>query len=373
MPRPDSRLPAGGPFSSAKGRASRGGAASIAEGRPAVSIVIPTRDRLALLLRGLEALVDQRDMDASLMEVIVVVDGSGDGTAARLRGLHGPFRLTVIERPHSGAAAARETGWRAARAPILLFLDDDVLADAALVREHLAAHAGGGNRVVLGALAAPPGRRSPWAAYEDRMQRKKNRRLAGAEVPSGIHYAGNLSLRRSALDQAGGFDLRLPSEAHIALGQRLARLGHEFVYAPAAVATHVGQVTLDTWVTRYVVQGRMDIALRRTAAYSGALEPVIACFHDRHPLTRLLLRLGLGSRDRERALRGALLATGARAHALGLGTASAAAFSACANLLYWSGVRDALRDNREFWRLVRATRGFAGRPYQLVGRVRRPT
>ncbi len=339
---------------------------------PALSVVIPTRNRLPMLLATLDALAQQQDVPLASVEVVVVVDGSADDTAGRLREMETPFQLRVVEKQHAGAAAARETGWRMSRTDLVLFLDDDVVAGRGLLNAHLRAHAEARDRVVLGAITAPRSRRSPWVAYEDRMSAKKGRRLEGLEVPAGIHYAGNVSLSRHALEEAGGFEFRMPFEAHVVLGERLRRLGYHFLYVPEATGTHVGETSLAAWMTRYRVKGRTDVALARTSAYPGGMESLVGCFHDRHLLNRAAVRAALGKRQREQGLAQLLAEVGVNTHRLGLGGLSAAALSACANLLYWSGVRDGLRDNRAFWRLVRSTRNFRGRPYQLVASGRRP-
>ncbi len=349
-----------------------GSARSMVALSPPISVVIPTRNRLPMLLATLDALAQQREVPLAAVEVVVVVDGSADGTAGRLHEMDTPFQLRVVEKQHAGAAAAREIGWRAARAELVLFLDDDVVADRGLLSAHLGAHADARDRVVLGAIAAPRMRRPAWVAYEDRMSAKKGRRLELLEVPAGIHYAGNVSLSRHALEEAGGFEFRMPFEAHVVLGERLRRLGYHFLYLPEANGTHVGETSLAEWMTRYRVKGRTDVALARTSAYPGGMESLVGCFHDRHLLNRLAVRAALGKREREQGLAQLLARVGVNTQRLGLGAFSAAALSACANLLYWSGIRDGLRDDRLFWGLVRSTRNFRGRPYQLVASGRRP-
>src|SRR5262249_30663111 len=92
----------------------------------AISVVVPTHQRRALLLRVLEALGAQT-LPRDRYEVVVVCDGCVDGTAeaarawASARPAAGSFALSVLEQPNAGAAAARNRGARAATAPLFLF------------------------------------------------------------------------------------------------------------------------------------------------------------------------------------------------------------------------------------------------------------
>src|SRR5258707_10281865 len=91
-----------------------------------LSVVIPTYNRCASLRRLLDALARQT-LSADRFEVIVVDDGSSDGTRELLRTLKTPYALVSIEQPNQGPGAARNRGVRAASGDLILFLDDDVV------------------------------------------------------------------------------------------------------------------------------------------------------------------------------------------------------------------------------------------------------
>ena len=93
--------------------------------RPEVSVVVPTRDRWELLSTC--ALPSATCQEGVAIEVIVVDDGSSDGTAAGLAALDDPRVLTVRHDRPRGVSAARNSGIRAARGTWLAFLDDDDL------------------------------------------------------------------------------------------------------------------------------------------------------------------------------------------------------------------------------------------------------
>jgi len=86
---------------------------------PAITIVLPTFNRRHVLERTLPGY--QRL--AARWPLLVIDDGSHDGTAEWLRGLG----ITVIRVPHRGLPAARNAGLHAARTPWVLFGEDDVL------------------------------------------------------------------------------------------------------------------------------------------------------------------------------------------------------------------------------------------------------
>ncbi len=113
------------------------------------SIVIPTYQRRDIVVRMVAALDRQLHSD---FEVVVVADGSTDGTAAALRKLRVRFPLTVLEQSNQGAAAARNAGASASRGELLVFLDDDMEADPKMLTEHDRSHREGAD-LVLGHLA----------------------------------------------------------------------------------------------------------------------------------------------------------------------------------------------------------------------------
>lgn len=87
---------------------------------PAVSVIITVLNGEATIGRAIDSALDQTFRD---FEVIVVDDGSADGTAQVLRGYGN--RIRVISRPNRGLAASRNEAAAASRARYLAFLDAD--------------------------------------------------------------------------------------------------------------------------------------------------------------------------------------------------------------------------------------------------------
>ena len=128
-------------------------ATRLAETPPAVSVVVPSYNRRASLEMVLRGLAAQQGLRPGEMETLVVLDGSTDGSDAMLAGWVADGRLPGLRwelRPNGGQAAARDAGARAAAAPVLAFLDDDVVREPGCVARHLLHHAGGSRVTVLG-------------------------------------------------------------------------------------------------------------------------------------------------------------------------------------------------------------------------------
>jgi len=107
--------------------------------RPEISVVIPTRNRAALLEESLASLAAQEGVGGRF-EVVVVDDGSTDDTRTVCRRWSERLPLVHLESPAAGISAAKNLGIDAAAAPLLFFFDDDDVAAPDLLAEHLAAH-----------------------------------------------------------------------------------------------------------------------------------------------------------------------------------------------------------------------------------------
>ena len=106
-----------------------------------VSVVVPTRNRSALLALTLHSVFRQQDVD---LEVIVVDDASADDTAAVLRTIADPRLRLIRHETSQGVSAARNRGAAQARGEWIAFLDDDDLwAPAKLALQLRAARASG--------------------------------------------------------------------------------------------------------------------------------------------------------------------------------------------------------------------------------------
>ena len=88
---------------------------------PQISVVLCTYNRADRVGAAVRAILDQHGAD---LELIVVDDGSTDGTAATLAAIDDD-RMTVVHRPNGGLSAARNSGLAAATAPWAVFIDDD--------------------------------------------------------------------------------------------------------------------------------------------------------------------------------------------------------------------------------------------------------
>jgi glycosyltransferase involved in cell wall biosynthesis len=222
-----------------------------------VSVVVPTHDRRRLLVQTLGSILRQQGVD---LEVIVVDDGSTDGTAAAVAGL-GDARVRLLrhDRPR-GVSAARNTGIAAARGEWLGFCDDDDLwAPDKLARQLQAARDTGRHWVYTGEVhvdvdglvvgGAPP---MPPAALVERLGQAN-------VVPGGC---SGVVLRRDALAREELFDghrYRLFEDWDLWI--RLARRGPPaWVSAPlVGYRIHPGNASHDT--ARMVAE--LDIIERR--------------------------------------------------------------------------------------------------------------
>lgn len=168
------------------------------------SVVVPTCGRPELLRRCLSAL-ERQSLPREQYEIVVV-----DDTGLR-----------------SGPAAARNRGWRQARAPIVAFTDDDAVPDPGWLENGLAAIRRGADaavgRTVMPVSATP-------TDYE--------RNESGLERAEFI--TANCFVRRTVLERLGGFDesFRMPWREDSDLHFRLLEHGCRIARAEAAVVVH---------------------------------------------------------------------------------------------------------------------------------------
>lgn len=188
-------------------------------GEPDVTVVVPTKDRPALLEVTLATILGQRGLAC---EVVVVDDGSVDPrTATHLATAEARGVRVVRHQRSRGACAARNAGAAVARGAWLAFCDDDDVWAPGKLAGQLAAAGDAGwvyagavdvderNRVIDGSLPPSP----------DRVRRDLDR---VNPVPAG---ASNVVVRRSLFDAAGGFDEGLAHVGDWDLWRRLAVIG----------------------------------------------------------------------------------------------------------------------------------------------------
>jgi glycosyltransferase involved in cell wall biosynthesis len=223
-----------------------------------VSVVVATRDRANRLQRALAALADQ-DF-AKPFEIVVVDDASKDSTPVVLEGLGGrvqsaPLVVVRRERP-GGPGAARNSGWKRARADLIAFTDDDCEPTREWLREIVSAARPEGMIFVQG-VTLPKLEERSWAGPFSRTLRDEN---LGPWFPT-----SNVMYPKKMLERLGGFDESLLRGEDTDLAWRALESGSQAVHAPAAVVHH-GFVRLGP-VGRLKVAWRWHAAVRNIRAH----------------------------------------------------------------------------------------------------------
>ncbi len=209
-------------------------------GGPEISVIIPTYNRAPIIEKCLRAL-EAQDYPAHRFEVIVADDGSEDDTLQKVmrRASEADCAVRYLRQPNSGANAARNKAVREAAGRLLLFINDDTIADPALVSCHERCHRQhpGEATAVLGRVTispdVPPSIFSRlhldgcFAQWEGRR-----------ELDWRAFYTCNVSVKKSFLMKYGMFEERLRYHEDIELAERLSRHGLKVIYSPDALGLH---------------------------------------------------------------------------------------------------------------------------------------
>lgn len=159
-----------------------------------ITVNLCSRNRKETLRTVLLTLAEQ-SIAPERYEVVVIDDGSTDGTGAMIAELQMPYRLTYGYQPHAALAAARNHGLRLCRGEIMLYIDDDVMADRHLLEEHLRSHAEHPRCVVNG-----------WVNHVEEPVIPERPKFTMADISTSFFWTSNVSVRTAFLWQAGLFN-----------------------------------------------------------------------------------------------------------------------------------------------------------------------
>ena len=219
------------------------------------SVVIPTYNRLDVLPEVLAALEAQEDPPS--FEVVVVDDGSTDGTSDWLESQRFDIPVQTLNQANSGPAAARNRGVKLARGGRVAFLGDDTVPSRGwLAIHHRASQARSAGKpvAVLGYTGWHPRLRlSPFLDYINEYGLQFGYALIEEPeaVPFNFFYTSNISLPRELL-LAEPFDLRFPYPAweDIELSYRLKERGLRMIYEAQATVAHDHPTTVQRFMGR---------------------------------------------------------------------------------------------------------------------------
>lgn len=234
---------------------------------PQVSVVIPSRDAAQWLPTSLGSLTHQTGVE---LELLVVDDGSRDHSCEIVQQFRqrSPWPLRLLQAGGGGVSAARNLGWRAARHPLVAFLDaDDLALPGRLQRQaELLLQDANLQQVLSGWQRVGPDGQvltdvRPW--------------LEGAGF--GLHEAlrhkavlpSAWMLRRSALEAVGGFDASLSQAEDVDLLLRLARIGAAGTWLPEVLCCYRVHAEGASQRARPQVHGLSVVVERHLASLSS--------------------------------------------------------------------------------------------------------
>lgn len=227
-------------------------------------------------------------MPPEQFEVIVVDDGSTDNTQQVVDTFRSMLRIQYAYQENSGLASGKNHGLFLARGAIILFLDDDVVADSRLLEEHYRCHQEFPEQhyAVLGYtdLTATVAR-SPLMRYVTEVGCYLFSYPSLTDRDSldfSYFWGGRSSCKRAFLLEAGIFNpiFRFGAE-DIELGYRLSGAGLQVIFNKKAVSHMTRTLDFDAFCHRCFLQGRSnwllsqlhpDCAVRTWARVEGVLD-----------------------------------------------------------------------------------------------------
>lgn len=231
-----------------------------------IAVVIPSHNRVKLLMKTLE-LLNEQAYPADRYEVIVVDDGSTDGTEEALSSLQDKvrYKLKYTRQEHSGPAAARNRGVRESESRFILFIGDDIFPRNDLIARHMGLLTQHPECAILGYV--------DWCRDEEvtdfmnyvspnGFQFRFNTIKDSSDCDFKHFYTSNISLGRRWFDQ-DMFDEDFPYGAleDAELSYRLKKKGLRIIFNDGAVGCHCHRMTIDSFCKRMHLTGVSSIVM----------------------------------------------------------------------------------------------------------------
>lgn len=178
---------------------------------PDFSIIIPTHNRASKIGRAIESVLAQ---SVNNWELIIVDDGSTDGTRDSIDGYLNKKEVIYTYQEHAGASAARNTGIEFSSGDYLIFLDSDDKLDPSLLRELKAGNYNDYEMIFWHIKKIFNDRALTWKAT------KLGKMYNGIEAS---FLAGSVCYRKKLIEDVGGFDPELHFSENYELGMRISQ------------------------------------------------------------------------------------------------------------------------------------------------------
>jgi glycosyltransferase involved in cell wall biosynthesis len=243
-----------------------------------ISVIVPFYNSSAFLAQCCEALVSQA-YPRDRYEVLMVDNGSRDGSAEIVRGFHG---IRLFFEPERGSYAARNHALRQARGKIVAFTDPDCVPRADWLARIASAMDEPAVQIVLGdrQFASSNGLIGMLAAYEGRMAA---RTFAGCRPERYYAYTNNMAFRKTVFDRIGDFDRVQRGGDSLLLRRALTALGGCAIvrYDCEMVVRHLEIASASDYLEKKATYGRVR---------------AVACHPDTPQPLPLLTRLGIAGK-----------------------------------------------------------------------------
>ena len=233
-----------------------------------ISISIITYNRKNILKDVIKSLENQT-YSLDRFEIVIVDDGSVDGTPDVMKEIerNSPCNIHYVRQEiNQGKSVVRNISIEKAESNLILFLEDDTIADKYLIEEHVKAHTEGQETAILGeeirgedSISTPFGR---YIIDEARKFFDGIQWLITSESPEGFKgfITFNLSVERNFLLKNGIFDPEFKYFCEdIELGYRLCKKGLKLVYNKKAIINNFHPPFLDEYCSRHLTRGYFTV------------------------------------------------------------------------------------------------------------------
>ncbi len=193
------------------------------------SIIIPTYNRKSILEKCLEALFNQ-NYPKDKYEIILIDDGSTDGTEKMVSSLSPPCQLRYIRsEKRVGPFISRNKGIEIVQGIYIIFVDSDVIVVPEFIQEHLEFHHFYGDGIVNGQLV-----------YISSLEQVGKKRKSVWDISFSSFDTANVSVKKEYIRKVGGFAMNLPLYGwqDVELGYRLGKIGLKKRKNPKALGYH---------------------------------------------------------------------------------------------------------------------------------------